>query len=71
MALPPNISVNGTMHRRKSSKEEDDDNVALAFPASGQSPPKTAPLSQGFNLNGVTDGSTRPMTFNVIRVGKV
>ena len=52
MALPPNISVNGTMHRRKSSKEEDDDNVALAFPASGQSPPKTAPLSQGFNLNG-------------------
>ena len=51
MAYPSNISVNGTMHRRKSSKDEDDNNTDFAFPAS-QSPPKTAPLAQGFNLNG-------------------
>ncbi|KAI0752742.1 hypothetical protein C8Q80DRAFT_1267246 [Daedaleopsis nitida] len=43
---------NGTMHRRKSSKEEDGDSV-LTFPSSTpQSPSATAPLSQGFNLNG-------------------
>ncbi|KAI0705385.1 hypothetical protein C8Q76DRAFT_860798 [Earliella scabrosa] len=47
-------AANGTMHRRKSSKDEDEDNV-LVFPSSTpQSPPATAPLSQGFNLNGST-----------------
>ncbi|KAI8989107.1 hypothetical protein BD414DRAFT_577814 [Trametes punicea] len=54
MALPTSIPVNGngTMHRRKSSKDEEDDNV-LVFPSS-QSPPASAPISQGFALNGST-----------------
>ncbi|KAI9060095.1 hypothetical protein FKP32DRAFT_1595833 [Trametes sanguinea] len=52
MALAAGNSVNGTMHRRKSSKDEDQDNV-LVFPAP-QSPPATAPLSQGFTVNGNT-----------------
>ena len=52
VALSGGTSVNGTMHRRKSSKDEDEDNV-LVFPPSPtpQSPPATAPLSQGFNLD--------------------
>ncbi|KAL7284724.1 LOW QUALITY PROTEIN: hypothetical protein ACG7TL_002030 [Trametes sanguinea] len=50
MALSAGNSVNGTMHRRKSSKDEDEDNV-LVFPPS-QSPPATAPLSQAFTYNG-------------------
>ncbi|OJT05934.1 hypothetical protein TRAPUB_3224 [Trametes pubescens] len=52
MALSAGLPTNGTMHRRKSSKDEDEENV-LRFPAP-QSPPATAPLSQGFTLNGPT-----------------
>ncbi|KAI0324577.1 hypothetical protein GY45DRAFT_1331389 [Cubamyces sp. BRFM 1775] len=58
MALSASIPVNGTMHRRKSSKDEDED--VLVFPS--QSPPATAPLSQGFTLNG---GSTASDENNV------
>ncbi|KAI0772889.1 hypothetical protein BD413DRAFT_36411 [Trametes elegans] len=54
MALSAAMPVNGNMHRRKSSKDEDEDNV-LVFPPSGShplTPPATAPLSQGFTVNG-------------------
>ncbi|KAI0827373.1 hypothetical protein BC628DRAFT_1369224 [Trametes gibbosa] len=57
MALSISTPVNGSLHRRKSSKDEDGDNV-LVFPAP-QSPPATAPISQGFALNGSSsEGST-------------
>ncbi|KAI0698974.1 hypothetical protein C8T65DRAFT_660382 [Cerioporus squamosus] len=42
------IPINGKVHRRRSSKDEDED--VLSFPSS-QSPPTTAPLSQSFSLN--------------------
>ncbi|RPD61636.1 hypothetical protein L226DRAFT_552504 [Lentinus tigrinus ALCF2SS1-7] len=48
MALSAGIPINGKMHRRRSSKDEDED--VPTFPGS-QSPPATAPLSQGFSLN--------------------
>ncbi|KAI0372535.1 hypothetical protein BV20DRAFT_964137 [Pilatotrama ljubarskyi] len=52
MALSASIPINGSMHRRKSSKDEDEDeDNVLVFPAP-QSPPATAPISQGFTLNG-------------------
>lgn len=58
MALPaePLVPANGTMHRRKSSKDEDGN--VFVFPDSPpRSPPATAPLAQGFNLNGWAPGS--------------
>ncbi|KAI0672289.1 hypothetical protein C8Q78DRAFT_1026273 [Trametes maxima] len=55
MALSVGAPANGTMHRRKSSKDEDEDNVLL-FPTA-QSPPAPAPLSQGFALNGSTNAA--------------
>ncbi|EJF61727.1 PAP2-domain-containing protein [Dichomitus squalens LYAD-421 SS1] len=52
IALSGGTLSNGTMHRRKSSKDENEDNV-LVFPPSPapQSPPATAPLTQGSKTN--------------------
>ncbi|KAH9854564.1 hypothetical protein C2E23DRAFT_726136 [Lenzites betulinus] len=54
MALSVGTPVNGSMHRRKSSKDEDEE--VLAFPAP-QTPPATAPITQGFALNGSSSES--------------
>ena len=57
MAVSGTISASGTMHRRKSSKEEDEDNV-FTFPAP---PSPQAPVAtHGLNLNGApsSEGSS-------------
>ena len=48
MALSAGLPINGKMHRRRSSKDEDED--VLTSPGS-QSPPATAPLAQTFSLD--------------------